>query len=129
MLDSEHAREVRRDILVVVTGVALILLSLWLPVQGDEQITGSILILGMLAYSAGLWAMTTESRSSHWGLVALGLFLLAAPLAMNYPPGTTTAAAVSVAAGAIIAGVGALGLMRVNRHEPASADKLQHQPA
>ncbi|MFC7447793.1 SPW repeat domain-containing protein [Rhodococcus daqingensis] len=110
MSDSEHVREVRRDMIVVVTGVALVLLSMWVPVQGDRQITGSILILGLLAYSAGLWAMSTESRSSHWGLIALGLFLLATPLAMNFPNGTTTAATVAVVAGAIITVAGALGL-------------------
>lgn len=109
--DPEHTREVRRDILVVTTGVALVLLSLWVPVHGDLQITGTILILGMIAYSVGLWAMTTESRSSHWGLVILGVALLLTPLAMAFPSGTAVAATVSVAAGAIITAVGVLGLM------------------
>ncbi|MFF0814847.1 hypothetical protein ACFYVR_06770 [Rhodococcus sp. NPDC003318] len=109
--DAEHIREVRRDILVVTTGVALVLLSMWVPVHGDLQITGTMLILGMIAYSVGLWAMTTESRSSHWGLVILGVALLLAPLAMVFPSGTAVAAAVAVVAGAIIAAVGVLGLM------------------
>ncbi|MFD4182394.1 hypothetical protein [Rhodococcus sp. NPDC058514] len=111
MRDSEHVREVRRDMIVVVTGIALVLLSMWVPDQGYRQITGAILILGLLAYSAGLWAMSTESRLSHWGLIALGLFLLATPLAMDFPSGTTTAATVTVVAGAIVAVAGALGLV------------------
>ena len=96
------------------TGVALILLSMWVPVQGDDQITGALLILGLVAYSAGLWAMTTESRASHWGLVALGVALLLAPVAMAFPSDTTAAAAIAVVAGAIITGVGLFGLMRRN---------------
>ncbi|MFE3292969.1 hypothetical protein [Rhodococcus sp. NPDC059234] len=129
MMDSAHAREVRRDILVVVTGVALVLLSMWIPVNGDQQITGSILILGLVAYSAGLWAMTTESRTSHWALVILGAMLLLSPLAMNFPRGTTTAAAVAVVAGAIIAGAGVLGLM-ARRDQPAAVTRdAEHQPA
>ncbi|MGW6378768.1 SPW repeat domain-containing protein [Rhodococcus sp. NPDC055112] len=110
MSDSEHVREVRRDMVVVATGIALVLLSMWVPDHGYRQITGAILILGLLAYSAGLWAMSTESRSSHWGLIALGLFLLATPLAMDFPSGTTTAAIVTVAAGAIVTAAGVLGL-------------------
>jgi uncharacterized membrane protein HdeD (DUF308 family) len=114
-----HAREVRRDILVVATGVALVLLSLWVPVQGDEQITATILILGMVAYSAGLWAMTTESRTAHWGLVVLGAALLLTPLAMAFPSGTTTAAVVAIVAGAIVAAVGIFGLMMNRDEQPA----------
>jgi hypothetical protein len=110
MSDSEHVREVRRDMVVVATGIALVILSMWVPDHGYRQITGAILILGLLAYSAGLWAMSTESRASHWGLIALGLFLLATPLAMDFPNGTTAAAIVSVAAGAIVTAAGALGL-------------------
>ncbi|EME23130.1 SPW repeat domain-containing protein [Rhodococcus triatomae] len=117
--DPAHAREVRRDILVVATGVALVLLSLWVPVRGDEQITATILILGMIAYSAGLWAMATESRTSHWGLVILGAALLLTPLAMAFPSGTTTAAVVAIAAGAIVAAVGILGLMTNRDEQPA----------
>lgn len=114
--DPSHTREVRRDFLVVATGVALVLLSLWVPVQGDEQITATILILGMVAYSAGLWAMTTESRTSHWGLVVLGAALLLTPLVMAFPSGTTTAAVVAVTSGVIVAAAGILGLM-MNRDD------------
>lgn len=107
---SAHAREVRRDVLVAVTGAVLVLLSLWLPTQGDQQITGAILILGLFAYTAGLWAMTTESRASHWCLVVLGLSLLLTPLVMVFPDGTTAATAVAVAAGVLVTAVGILGL-------------------
>ena len=117
---AAHAREVRRDFLVVATGAALVVLSLWLPVQGDNQITGTVLILGMVAYSIGLWAMTTETRTSHWGLVILGVALLLTPLIMAFPSGTTTAAVVSVVAGAIVAIVGVLGLM-ANRDDRVGA--------
>lgn len=117
--DTRHAREVRRDLLVVATGAALVVLSLWVPTQGDQQITGTILVLGMVAYSAGLWAMTTESRTSHWGLVVLGAALLLTPLLMAFPSGTTAAAVVAVVAGAIVAAAGVFGLMR-NRDEGAA---------
>ncbi|GAA4489517.1 hypothetical protein GCM10023094_51260 [Rhodococcus olei] len=126
--DSEHQREVRRDILVVTTGVALVLLSMWVPVHGDDQITGAILILGIVAYSAGLWAMTTESRTSHWGLVIIGAALLLAPLAMAFPTGTTAAAAIVVVAGVIIAGVGLLGLA-TRRAVPAAARPRRQTPS
>ncbi|WP_246097923.1 SPW repeat domain-containing protein [Rhodococcus spelaei] len=129
MMDSVHAREVRRDILVVVTGVALVLLSLWVPVNGDQQITGSILVLGLVAYSAGLWAMTTESRASHVGLVVLGAMLLLSPLAMNFPRGTTAAATIAVVAGVIIAGVGILGLLARRDQPVAVSREPEHQPA
>ncbi|MGW0043500.1 SPW repeat domain-containing protein [Rhodococcus sp. NPDC003348] len=118
--NTAHAREVRRDIFVVTTGVALVLLSLWLPTQGDDQITGAILILGMIAYSVGLWAMTTESRTSHWGLVVLGVALLLTPVAMAFPSGTTGAAVVSVVAGVIVLAVGIVGLA-TRRDEPTPA--------
>lgn len=122
--NTAHSREVRRDFLVVATGVVLVVLSLWLPVQGDTQITGTVLILGMVAYSVGLWAMTTETRASHWGLVVLGAALLLTPLVMAFPSGTTTAAVVAVIAGAIVAIVGVLGLM--NNHDDRMA-AAQHR--
>lgn len=126
--DATHAREVRRDILVVATGAALVLLSLWLPTQGDNQITGAILILGMIAYSAGLWAMTTESRTSHWGLVILGVALLLTPLAMAFPAGTTPAAVVAVVAGLVVAAVGVLGLTTRRDERPAPARHRREAP-
>ncbi|WP_378415578.1 SPW repeat domain-containing protein [Rhodococcus kronopolitis] len=126
-MNSEHTREVRRDVLVVVTGAALILLSTWLPNKGDEQITGVILIVGMLAYIAGLWAMTTESRSSHWALVALGLFLIAAPILMDRPSGTTTAATTAMVAGVIVAGVGTVGLLRASSSSTTATTGPRHR--
>ncbi|MFD4295160.1 hypothetical protein ACFWPA_10960 [Rhodococcus sp. NPDC058505] len=125
--DTAHASEVRRDVFVVTTGVALVLLSLWLPTQGDQAVTGTILILGLIAYSAGLWAMTTESRTSHWALVVLGLALLVTPLAMAFPDGTTAATAVAVVAGAVVLAVGVLGLL-ARRDEPAPARHRRRSP-
>lgn len=110
--DPEHRREVRRDVLVLTTGVALVLLTIWVPVHGDDQITGALLILGLVAYVAGLWAMTTGSRASHWSLAILGVALLLTPMVMAFPAGTTVAAVIAVAAGALIAGVGLVGLAR-----------------
>ena len=56
MSNRQRTSEIIRDVVVFVTGAVLVASTVWLPVQGDQEVTGAILVLGILAAWSALWA-------------------------------------------------------------------------
>lgn len=64
MSNRQRTSEIVRDVVVFVTGAVLVASTVWLPVQGDQEVTGAILVLGILAASSALWAIGSISNSA-----------------------------------------------------------------
>lgn len=111
MAGNRNVGEISRDAIVVAIGVALVLSTIWLPADGDQEVTGAVLILGMLAAGCGLWAMGGASRPSHWMHLIIGVILVVAPLLLAFPRGVQSADIIVVVGGAIIAVIGVVGVL------------------
>ncbi|MFY2789699.1 hypothetical protein [Rhodococcus sp. KRD162] len=114
---SKHQRtwEIVRDVVVFITGAVLVGSTVWLPVQGVQEVTGAILVLGILAASTALWAIGSSSRQSHWAHVGLGLLLVLSPALMVFPSGVLAADLFAIIGGLVIAAMGALGVLATRR--------------
>ena len=110
MTRTEQLAELARDGAVLAAGVVLVLSTPWLPVAGDREITGALLVLGLLLAGSALWAVGLASRSSHWAHVVLGAVPVAAPWLLVYPAGVSTADVITVSAGAVALVAGLLGV-------------------
>ena len=121
MANSGQVAEIARDGAVLVAGVVLVLSTPWLPVAGDREVTGALLLIGMILGGSALWAMGLASRSSHWTHLVLGVLLLAAPWLLVYPNGVTAADVVTLGAGVVAVGAGVLGLRDRPVKLPAAA--------
>lgn len=119
---SDNFREVARDALVLVTGVVLVVSTIWLPVGDSTGVSGAILILGLLSAGTALWAMSSASRSSHWAHLVLGLMLALSPVVLAFPAGLMAADMFALVGGVIIAAVGVLGVLSSGRsaHAPST---------
>lgn len=115
MSNRQRTSEVFRDVVVFVTGAVLVASTVWLPVQGDQEVTGAILVLGILAASTALWAIGSSSRQSHWTHVGLGLLLAVSPALMVFPSGLLAADLFAIIGGLVIAAMGALGVLSSRR--------------
>ncbi|MGV8875377.1 MAG: SPW repeat domain-containing protein [Rhodococcus sp. (in: high G+C Gram-positive bacteria)] len=115
MSNRQRTSEIARDVVVFVTGAVLVGSTVWLPVQGDQEVTGAILVLGILAASTALWAIGSSSRQSHWTHVGLGLLLAASPALMVFPSGLLAADLFAIIGGLVIAAMGALGVLASRR--------------
>ncbi|MDV6231081.1 SPW repeat domain-containing protein [Rhodococcus cercidiphylli] len=115
MSNRQRTSEVFRDVVVFVTGAVLVASTVWLPVQGDQEVTGAILVLGILAASTALWAIGSSWRQSHWTHVGLGLLLAVSPALMVFPSGLLAADLFAIIGGLVIAAMGALGVLSSRR--------------
>ncbi|OZC97357.1 hypothetical protein CH275_24725 [Rhodococcus sp. 06-235-1A] len=115
MSNRQRTSEIVRDVVVFVTGAVLVASTVWLPVQGDQEVTGAILVLGILAASSALWAIGSSSRQSHWTHVGLGLLLAVSPALMVFPSGLLAADLFAIVGGLVIAAMGALGVVASRR--------------
>ena len=121
MDNSGQVAEIARDSAVLVAGVVLVLSTPWLPVAGDREVTGALLVIGMILSGAALWAIGLASRSSHWTHLVLGVLLLAAPWLLVYPNGVTAADLITLGAGVVAVAAGVLGLRDRRVGLPAAA--------
>lgn len=104
---SAAVLEIGRDAAVLVGGVVLVLSTPYLPAGGDREVTGALLILGLLLAGTALWAMASASRSSHWAHLVLGVLVFVSPWMLQFPDKATKALTISLVVGvvAVVAGI------------------------
>lgn len=125
---SAAVLEIGRDALVLIGGVVLVVSTPYLPV-GDREVTGALLILGLLLAGTALWAMGSASRSSHWAHLVFGALVLASPWMLQFPANAPKATALSVVVGAVavLAGVG--GVMAARKSTTRVVVEHDEHPA
>jgi len=79
MKKSAAMLEIGRDVVVLVGGIALVLVTPWLNTKGDQEVTGALLIYGLVLAGTALWAMAGASRPSHWVHLVVGILVLISP--------------------------------------------------
>ncbi len=99
MMKSAAMLEIGRDVVVLVGGIALVLVTPWLNTKGDQEVTGALLIYGLVLAGTALWAMDGASRPSHWVHLVVGILVLISPWMLQFPAGLGTADLVAVIVG------------------------------
>ena len=112
--------ELARDAVVLVGGIALVLCTPWLNTKGDQEVTGALLIYGLLLAGTALWAMNGASRPSHWLHLIVGILVLISPWMLQFPAGVGTADLVAVVVGIAATIAGLLGIIAAGRLHGAS---------
>ena len=123
MSKSAAMLEIGRDAVVLAGGIALVLVTPWLNTSGDREVTGSLLVLGLLLAGTALWAMGSTSRTSHWVHLIVGILVLISPWMLQFPAGVDTADLVAVVVGITATAAGVLGIIAARRaHARATAE-------
>ena len=112
--------EIARDTVVLVGGIALVLCTPWLNTKGDQEVTGALLIYGLLLAGTALWAMNGASRPSHWLHLIVGILVLISLWMLQFPAGLGTADFVAVVVGIAATAAGLLGIIAAGRLHGAS---------
>lgn len=118
MNKSAMMLEIGRDAVVLAGGIALVLSTPWLNTRGDQEVTGSLLVLGLLLAGSALWAMGSTSRSSHWVHLIVGVLVLVSPWMLQFPAGLDIADLVAVVVGVTATIAGLLGIIAARRIPP-----------
>ena len=117
---SEVRLEIGRDVVVLVAGLALVLCTPWLNTKGDQEVTGAMLVYGLLLAGTALWAMNGASRPSHWVHLIVGILVLVSPWMLQFPAGYDAPDVIAVVAGLAATIAGMLGIL-ASRRQPRSA--------
>ena len=115
MMKSAAMLEIGRDVVVLVGGIALVLVTPWLNTKGDQEVTGALLIYGLVLAGTALWAMDGASRPSHWVHLVVGILVLISPWMLQFPTGVGIADLVAVIVGIAATVAGVLGILAVRR--------------
>jgi len=115
MKKSAAMLEIGRDVVVLAGGIALVLVTPWLNTKGDQEVTGALLIYGLVLAGTALWAMDGASRPSHWVHLVVGILVLISPWMLQFPAGVGTADLVAVIVGIAATVAGVLGILAVRR--------------
>ncbi len=120
---SEVRLEIGRDVVVLAAGLALVLCTPWLDTKGDREVTGALLLYGLLLAGTALWAMNGASRPSHWVHLIVGILVLVSPWMLQFPAGYDTADLIAVVAGLAATIAGVLGILASRRQPQSAAEK------
>lgn len=130
MTKSAKTVEIGLDALVLAAGVALVLCTPWLNTNGDQEVTGSMLVLGMVVAGTGLWALGGGARLvSHWVHLVLGVLVLVSPWLLQFPAGLDVADSVAIIAGLTTTAAGVIGVLAARRARAQTRDLEQKQQA
>ncbi|MEO9222450.1 MAG: hypothetical protein ABI251_11890 [Mycobacteriaceae bacterium] len=124
-MDRSDVRwEIGRDVVVLAAGLALVLCTPWLNTKGDQEVTGALLVYGLVLAGTALWAMNGASRPSHWVHLVVGILVLVSPWMLQFPAGYDTANFIAVVAGLAATVAGVLGILASRRQpQPAPTEK------